>query len=506
MGQLAWASNAIVTYTSQLDRATLWAAVAGLLILVFTANYFQTSKPARQGKDGQPVAPREHPSLLPFIGHAPQFVATQEWFLHRLRGLYPEGIFSIRLFGSTHSFISNPGLTGALLSKPRAVANNDFLVPALLRSNFGMTKADTDMYFDSMGPINENVCSLLTEQGLGDLMQATLAQVRRTVADFVTFNSSPADQTDWEVAAGAEVVEDSKGESFVQADLMELVRNYIAKTANQGLFGTNFVENFPDAWQHIWKFDAAFVLMSILPSWLPVPKVGFARAAARQFRQYTYEFHEALDKHMGGEDPGVKWQDLDDVCTMMKERAAIFRRIGLPIAGRAGADLSMAWAMNANANSLVPWMIWEISRDAVLVEQIREEIAPYVRVAQPDNEFGSAVWLAPELEHIDVEGLLTKCPLLKGAYIETLRLYTGSWAMKRTVQDMIIGERGKDHTYLLKEGTYVHCPQDLHQMDPEYYPDPKEFIPQRHIRETEDKGGKLVRTAEMGNMKPYSEF
>ncbi|KAJ3473038.1 hypothetical protein NLG97_g10554 [Lecanicillium saksenae] len=244
--------------------------------------------------------------------------------------------------------------------------------------------------------------------------------------------------------------------------------------------------------------------MSILPSWLPVPSVARARAAGRKFRQCTYEYHEAMDKYLDGRDPGAKWQDMDSVSTMMKERAEIFRRLNLSIQGRAAADLGVAWAMNANANSLVPWMIWEISRDAVLLEQIQEEIAPYVRVAQPNNEFGSAVWLAPELEHIDVDGLLTKCPLLKGAYIETLRLYTGSWAMKQTVKDMVIGERGKEQSFFVKEGTYVHSPQDLHQMDPEYYPDPKEFLPQRHIRETEDKNGKLVRTAEMGTLKPYS--
>lgn len=505
MEQLTRGRDALLALANGFDRSVVWSAVAGFLVLIFASNYALTSRRARPAaKDGQPSQPPEHPSVIPFIGHVPQFLACQEWFLKHLRSLYPEGIFSIRIFGSLHSFILNPEMTGSFLNKPKSASNNDFLSSALLHKNFGLSKSDTAAYMEHTEEIVKVVSGMLTESGLKNLMDPTVYHIKRNIADLVTFNSSPADQADWEVAAGAEVFENSKGESFVQVDLMELVRNFVAKTANPSLFGTNFVDNFPDAWQHIWKFDAAFVQMSYLPSWLPLPSIGMARAAARKFRAYTYEYHEAIEKYMDGEDPGIKWQDLDNISTMQKERVAIFRRANLSIPARAGADLAFAWAMNANANPLIAWMLWEISRDVVLVEEIREEIAPYVRVTQPRNEFGAAVWVAPELEHVDIDGLITKCPLLKGSYLEALRLYTGSWAMKRTFKDVVVGERGKDQTYLLKQGSYVHVPQDLHQMDPDYFPDPREFQPQRHIRETKDEKGHVVRTADMGTMKPYS--
>ncbi|OAQ98352.1 hypothetical protein LLEC1_04971 [Akanthomyces lecanii] len=505
MERLDWAREALVTYINHLDRSTVWAAVAGLLVLVATISYLRTSIEARPARDGQPATPRQHPYLVPFVGHAPQFIACREWFLHSLRGLYPEGIFSIRFFGGLHSIVFSPALRDSILSTPRSTANDDFLPPLLLRSTFGVSKSGTDAYCAIEHELRDIAASMQTKTGFQPLVDVTLAHIRRNIADLVTFNSSPADQADWERASGAEVVEDSKGQTFAQVDLLELVRNFVAETANPGLFGTNFVENFPDAWQHLWKFDAAFIKMTFAPSWLPIPSVGLGRAAARQFRQHLCEFHEAMDKHLAGEEPGIKWQDLDNVSPLVKARVEVFQRGNLPTEARTAADLALVWAMNANANVLVAWMIWEISRDAVLVEQIREEIAPYVRVAQPVNDFGGAVWLAPELEYVDLDGLLTKCPLLMGAYIETLRLYAGAWLMRKVAKDVVISEPGKEQTYLLKQGTYVHCPQDLHQLDPEYFDDPKEFIPQRHVHETEDKQGSMVRTVKTDTMKPYDE-
>lgn len=505
MNHLDTAREVFATFTSHLDRSTVWAAIAGLLILVLTAQYFQTSTSTRPVRHGQPARPREHPYLIPFFGHAPQLVACREWFLHRLRGLYPEGIFGIRFFDSRHSIVFSPGLRDSILSTPRSTANDDFLTPLLLRSTFGASKSGTDAYCAIENEIRGIAACMQTESGFKPLVDATLVHIRRNIADLVTFNSSPADQADWERAAGSEIVVDSKGESFAQVDLLELVRNFVAETANPGLFGTNFVENFPDAWQHLWKFDAGFVKMTFAPSWLPIPSAGLGRAAARQLRQHLYEFHEAMDKHLAGGEPGIKWQDLDNVSALVKARVEVFHRAKLPMEARTAADLALLWAMNANANTLVAWMIWEISLDAVLVEQIREEIAPHVRIAQPVNEFGGAVWLAPELEHIDVDGLLAGCPLLKGAYIETLRLYTGAWPVKEVVKDTVIGKPGEEQEYLLKQGTYVHCPQELHHLDREYFDDPKEFIPQRHVHETEDKHGNLVRTVKTNTLKPYSE-
>lgn len=505
MKQLDAIRDGFASITTGMDRSVTWAVAIGILVLLIALQSFQGSNGTKRKGDG-PGSPPSHPSWIPFVGHMPYMALDRESFLSRLRSLYPGGLYSIRLLGKPHNVIYHPSFTATILNKPRSVVDSDFLLPSLLTSNFGLSGADAAQYVTISEKLTQQLMTLLTDEGLNFITNSAITQVKRHASDFVTFNSSPADQADWEVRAGARVVESSKGESFVEADLMELARNFLAKTANQGLFGSDFVENFPDAWDHIWRYDEGFVEMTIIPSWLPLPRVTRAKAAAYKFRQHILEFNEALDKYLDGEDPGSKWTDLDDVSPLVKARARLFRETKLSASARAGSDLAFAWAMNANANPLTSWMVWEISRDPIILERIREEIAPYVQVVQPKNEFGPAVWVAPEIKKIDIDGLVTKCPLLKAAYVETLRVYTAVWNLKYTKEDFVLGERGNNKgSFVLQKDRFIHMPQHVHQLDPKYYPDPWEWHPERHVKESVDAHGNKTYTADLGTMKPYSE-
>ncbi|KAK3191960.1 hypothetical protein K4F52_002003 [Lecanicillium sp. MT-2017a] len=486
------------------DRAIIWAAVLGLVILIVALQALHTRSSSAKG-DG-PTLPPSYPSWIPILGHVPHMAVDREGFLSRLRNLYPDGLYSIWLLRKPHVVVYSPSFTSTILNKPSSVVDSEFLRPTLMTSTFGLSRRDAEHYGSLTDEVVPQLSTLLTDEGLSSLTTSTIRQIKLHLVDLLTFNPSPADQSDWEVRAGASVVESPRGESYVELDLFELVRNFVAKTANQGLFGTDFVQNFPDAWDHIWRFDEGFVHMTFVPLWLPLPRVTRARAAAHKLRQYLQEFNEALDKHLDGEDAGARWQDLDDVSPLVKSRARLLRDSNLSPAARAGTELALAWAMNANSNPLISWMVWEIARDPIILERIREETAPYVEVVQPKNEFGPAVWIPPEVRKIDLDGLLTKCPLLKAAYVETLRVYTAVWNVKYTKEDVVLGERGKaNESFLLEKGRYVHMPQHVHQSDPEYFPEPKEWHPERHLHESVDASGKTTYTADLGTMKPYSK-
>ena len=492
----------INTYLQQ--PAVLAAVVAVLTIIVLGRVLRQGDCPSSVIGDGKQAPPRV-PTWLPFFGHAPQMLVNKDGFLAQLRDrYYSGGAFSLRLFGNVHHFVHAPGLANSLFNRPRTSAEG--VSSNLLASNFAFSKKDLEQYTSVAQEAKTQFKYLLSEPGLTELVDATVMHLGRNIADFVTFNSYPADQMSWEALAGAEVVEDTKGQSFVEADLMCLTKNFIAKTANCALFGTDFVENFPDMWQLMWTFDEAFLLLAAnVPAWVPWPKLQRARNARRKMLSHTYEFNVALDKHIKGQEAGVTWQDLDNVSTVVKARHETFRKHGLSLQARAGCDLALGWAMNANANQLIPWMLFELYRDAVLLEQVREEVAPYVQVAQPPNDFGEAVWLAPTVERIDLEGLLTKCPLLKAAYLETLRVYTGAWTMRWLTEDAVLDDRGKKESYLLQKGTYAHVPQDLHQFDPEYYPNPTEWHHERHLKEQVDERGHRCLVADAGTLRPYGK-
>lgn len=433
--------------------------------------------------------------------------------------------------GRTHSFIFKPSFASTVDKNSYLVADasptdkleltplqnppeysetydEEGVVEKLGLMSFGLSPQCHDLYADTFSHLNPNVVGehLFSKDSLSSLTNAVITQVKENVADWITLNAYPADQMEWERLAGADAVDNDKGERVMEVDLMELTRNFIAKTVNAALFGTDFAENYPDTGALLWRLDRGFSLLSSkLPSWIPLPQLQRARATRRQLLSYMTEFETAMDKFLDGEEPGVKWLDLDNASDIVKDRAEQFRKGRLPIAERAAFDISLAWDTNSSTNVLVAWMLFELSRDVILLEQVREEIAPFVKITQPKSGF-AAVWVAPSIETFDMDGLLEGCPLLKAAYVETLRMYTGASTTRLLRKDIVLGKFAPKESYLLKKGTYVHVPQELHQMDPDFFTNPTEWNTDRHIVETTDESGRKTRVVDMGTMKPFGEF
>jgi cytochrome P450 len=427
-------------------------------------------------------------------------------FLAGLNRRYSEGIFSLNLLGSVHTFVARPSLVTHLMSLPESIASSEWMQMRLMYTNFGFRKGDSE---ELARKTYELYHALSSTPSLDKMTKTTIKTLNHNIADWVTFNSQPADQTEWEQVAEADVVEDAQGDNVVEADLRELTRSFVARVATPSVFGTDFCDNFPDFAQYIWILDQHFVLLaSGLPAWVPYRPLQLGRAAKRKLLAYLEEYHTELEKVANGEDPDPKWENLDNVSSFMKARLELFRKEGASIRVRAALDLGFLWAMNANSAPLVFWMLYEINRDPVLLEQIRDEIVPYMDVVQPKNDFGLAVWMAPELRHVDIDGLMEKCPLLKASYLETLRLYTGSYAIKWMKEDAVLGKHSNAEGggYLLKKGTFAHASHELHQLDPVAYPDPHEWQPSRHIKESTDEKGNRTLTAEIGTLRPFGMY
>lgn len=278
-----------------------------------------------------------------------------------------------------------------------------------------------------------------------------------------------------------------------------MVRSFIAHTANPSLIGTNFLNNFPNFFEDLWTLDRGFLYLATgLPRWVPIPALTRAHIARHKLLAATEAFHDAMEKEANGEDPGPEWQDLDDVGALIKARVPVYRKYGFSIKARAALEHALLWAMNANANPLVFWMINRIYADKALLAMIREEIAPYVRAVQPKQDF--PIPQPPHIESFDVEGLCTNCPLLKSCYIECLRLDTASWSLKVVKQDLVLqGRERNSQGWLLRKGEYAHAAHDLHNTDPNYFDDPMVWKPDRHVKYGDDEKG----TADMGSIRPY---
>jgi cytochrome P450 len=504
--------------TAMAGPVDAWDAVAsrfphaGLVALLVTAIALGV---ATRLLSGQAAAPCKDGTWLastpgywvPFLGHVPQMAWDTDGYLSRMRERFPRGVFSLRLLGQVHTFVHRPSMAIMLMNKPQSVADEEWISEHLMMSNFGFSKADRALFRNAFHEIHANYKQLLAGPTLSRIVDATADNLKRSIADLITLNSYPSDQMEWERLAEADLVETPAGDKVVEANLNELIKNFVAKTASPALFGTDFVNNFPEFPQHIWAFDEAFVLLAMnLPIWVPWPPLHRARRERGKALACMREFHEAFDKFLDGEDPGARWCDMDNVSPLIRSRTETYRKHGISMAGRAACEFSLYWAMNANSAPLVFWMVLEICRDPVLLAEVREEIAPHVVGVQPRNDFGLGVWLAPRLERLDVEALLTQCPLFKSTYVETMRLYTGVWSIKWIQEDTTLKESGRGgESFLLRKGTYAHAPQEVHQLDPRFFPDPNEWRGGRHVKETVDEKGKKVLTAELGTIRPYGE-
>lgn len=499
----AIAMGAYVAFVGAIDSLV----VAVVLVVMSTTTYAlsfdsRNSKKLREGNNRLPPPPG---NILEQILYTLHYLYDQAGFLERMRDVFPEGIFSLKLSGKKHVFIHNPELSAALLSHPRDNVEAGGFRTELLQDAFGFSKRDAEKYHVGRDLLIKPMATLAADVTLNKLLQVNLVEMNRTIADMVTFNSSPADQMDWEVMAGAEIVEDKNGTQYVELDWMKMMTNYIGRTASTALFGSDFVYNFPEIWSDLETFDKGFKdLTAKKPWWIPQPMRRLATQARARLLDYMRDYNEALGKHLAGEDVGVKWQDIEQTHEVNKARYNVYKTQTLGVDGMACANFSFFWGVHTNTSPLTAWMIYEISRDPVFLEQIREEIAPYVQIYEEENPFGDAVWLPPRFQTVDLDGLLKKCVLLKASYIETLRLYTSSWSTRELTQDLFVNMKAQTHRpYILSKSTIAHVTQGVHQMDPVYYEDPDEWQPERHISVLLHPDGKTMRDAGMGVMKPF---
>lgn len=174
--------------------------------------------------------------------------------------------------------------------------------------------------------------------------------------------------------------------------------------------------------------------------------------------------------------------------------------------------LIIFWALNANANGLVFWMIIRAAADPSLLSRIRAEIMPYVRAhaVVPGRE-NRVDYASPTIAEdpkllIDIGGLTTQCPLLKATYLECNRVHSRPVSFRKVINDLIlvdptpsISSSSASASHQLLASSYLHIPHFLHHTDFSYFPDPESFRPERFLTTTEEGETKV----DTKTLRPY---
>lgn len=165
-----------------------------------------------------------------------------------------------------------------------------------------------------------------------------------------------------------------------------------------------------------------------------------------------------------------------EVSALMKNRAALHRRFGLPDDDLSIPEYSIAFAATSNTIMTLCWFFLNVFESPELVERIREEVEV---VAAVEGEPGS------RKATVDISRLEKECPTLFACYRETLRFYSDTLGNRRVMEDTTLRDPATGREYLLRKGLNVQWPTRLpHAMSSVWGDDANVFRPDRWLEAT----------------------
>ncbi|EHY55191.1 cytochrome P450 [Exophiala dermatitidis NIH/UT8656] len=521
-------ARAILQWTIENCISHPWEALVAIITIIclttrivsglkfrraLTSNSHQTSRPNTNTSGQQSTLLQTVPTLpywIPWLGHAISFTTGVTSFLGhqtRLLGTH-SGIFALKLGGTKHNIVTIPSLAQQILNdlQPDAPTSmKPFIIRALKyvwadRGSLGTIDPPSALW----GDIHAVMSSMLREKFLGPALKRAVAAVEERTWNLVSEAQSPVDQSVWEREANVVPISGIDGGSLspapqhqtqfgglvAEANLHTLIRYFVGDIASTILFGRDFMDNNPRIMQDLWEMDSRFNLfMAGMPGWFP--GMRSASMARERVIHAVQEHHDALYRYLDGNDPGYRWTDMSDVSSVIVDRALALRKANASPRAYGALDTAVLWAMNVNANQVIFWLLWHVYSESAsmnLLADIRAELAPYVKLRKPETR--GLINEAPKLEIVDLDALWTKCPLLKGAFFESMRLESQSVSYKEVLRDFVVTESlddagrlgrpdGHQESWLLRKGEFVCIPHGVHQTDPKYFADPEKFDPRR---------------------------
>lgn len=463
-------------------------------LAIVVATRYLSERPSKVVSAGKERTVWLLPYWLPFIGHGFSFLYDPFGLMERARDLSPHSIFALNLGMTTHNIISDPSLVSNTLAQKESVVQFVPIAWAVVQKFFGIPRRAKDKYMKNWEEFNSHFGFMMKEPHLSNLLKATVKNLEQNIPHMLTFVDTEVDLQPWERFGQAEYISDSETE----IDLMALLRDMLGHASVPAFFGHALLEKYPDLLHDVYDMDKGVnFFLAGLPAWIPWPTISRAHMARFRLWQALDSQQRALDAMAEDKPVDRSWGDLDDLSDLIMKRNKLFRDEGFEVNER--ADLSILWALVANANLVVYWQILHILATPGLLERIRSEISTCITVSKPFSI--GTISEAPKLT-ISHDALSKQCPLLKSTYLETLRLCNQPWSVRQIAADVVItGDKKSSDpvSYVLHKGEYATLPHDLHMRDPKYFKDPLKFNPERFLAQDED--GSL--SIEMGSIRPY---
>ncbi|KAL4786715.1 RNA12 protein-domain-containing protein [Aspergillus varians] len=495
----------------ELKSLALAAIVISTCAIILTRITSGLQSHAGKARDtAQPRRPRIVPYWIPWFGHTLSFARNHITFLENTRNQLNETVFTIVMGGAEHNVVMSPSMIKSVLTF-RGVTTAP-LVKHISQKILGDRGA-----FEKLNPSDHHVYihnipnQFMHEPALSQISTVAARFIEREAPNLVTFSPSFIDQMTWERPGDVTVIEGTD-KPVCEVDFFALIRQFVGTTTTRSLFGQSILETFPDLLQDIWTLDNQFASLAMGPPRYLTPGISAAYIARNRLLDILSVFHQALLYGDEGKELGMDFRDLrdlDDVSEPIQKRIRMAKDLGLSAEASAPAHLALLWAMNGNSPNIVFYHLLHLYANPTLLEEIRKEIAPFVKVSRPTREeTGFPIAEAPRIS-IDIDKLSDSCELLKATFYETLRLDSAGLSFRQLTADLTLTEteeeaasagRTTPRSYSLKRGDLVLVPHGVVHNDPLHFSNPHQFDPLRFIRTDPNTGQKHAKAE---NMTPF---
>lgn len=421
-----------------------------------------------------------------------------------------EPVFSIYLRGVKHHVVTSPSIMKKILSLEQN--SNSEVLDQALQNVFGDRSLIRNLNLDSNREIKDPASTVLNEDSFVDKASAAITSlVQHNMPNLVSFCRSPVDQNPWERGISQVEIPDEASQTICEANLFGLLSNFIGHVTSNFLMGESFVENFPNTSEDLGRLDDTFVTLFVgTARWAPHPAASAGHAASDRLRHIMSVFHRALTAVEDGIDPGVELRDLDDASELVKERMRTFRKLNLTAGASAAGHLSLYYDLVEHTTKICFWAITHLFADPTLLDQVRKEMAPYVIASRATRqETGFPIDEPPRLT-VNIESVVTSCPLFKACYYETVRLHSAGISFKKSASDLILSESTEEAAYGLTEprkykihkGERIIVPHGAYYHDSRYFSNPDQFDPLRFLVTVPETG---TQRADSNILAPFAE-
>jgi hypothetical protein len=400
-----------------------------------------------------------------------------------------EPVFGVYLRGVKHNVVASPTMMKKVLSLQDA--SNSEVLDQALQNVFGDCSLVRCLKLDSNQGVKDRAAAILSDETfIAESSSAINHLVQRNMPNLVSFCRSQVDQNPWERGISQVEVPDESNQTVCEANLFALLSNFICHNLSAFLMGDSFVDNFPELAEDLGRLDDTFVTLFVgTARWVPNPAASAGHAASDRLRHVMSVFHRALIAVDDGIDPGVELRDLDDASELVKDRMRTFRKLELSPGASAAAHLSLYYDLIEHTTKISFWAITHIFADHSLLAQVRKEIAPYVVASRPTRQETGFPFDEPPRLSMDIEKVLTSCPLFTACYYETVRLHSAGITFKKPVSDITLSESAEEAAYALTEprqykiqkGERIIVPHGAYYHDSRYFSNPDQFDPLRFL-------------------------